>query len=240
MRRHVGFVVGLLIALSLIPHDVAASTITLSDTIRGWYMANGSANGATAGNNYFAGDCLVFSCSGADSRDFRNWFEFDLSGLSNPITSATLLLDNPSNGFNSTSDASETYSLFDIAPGNVASLGANSLAIWADLGSGSAYGSYIATIADDGKTVSIALNANALAAINAALGGQFALGGAITTLNAVADNEYLFGFTTPNLFHSQLQLTDAGPSTVPEPTSLLLLTTGLTSLVARKRMRRRR
>jgi hypothetical protein len=217
--------------------QAGASTITLDATNRGWYQPDGTANGSSSGNNYIAGDCRGPVCSGT-SDDLRDWFKFDLSSVSGTVLSAQLLLDVPAgNGFASTGGGTETYVLFDIAGGNVGSLGSNSAAIWADLGTGNLYGFHIGSGADLGTTVATALNGNGLAAITAALGGTFALGGAVGSVNGVVDDEYIFGYTNSD-YKSRLQITTEDAAAVPEPTSLLLLGAGGLGLAAKLRRRK--
>lgn len=68
-----------------------------------------------------------------------------------------------------------TYTLFDVSAASIAALGTNSPAIWADLGSGTSYGSLTVPATDQSRLpvsvttpiVSIPLNAAAVAAINA-------------------------------------------------------------------------
>jgi large repetitive protein len=215
----------------------AAATITLSAATRGWYRPTGVTNGTSATNNYISGDCRGAVC-GVESDDMRNWFNFDLSAVSGTVISARLLLDirpgGGADGYASTSSASETYTVFDVSPGNVGSLGTSSVAIHTDLGSGVTFATYIATSASLGTTASISLNAAGLAALQAAFGGAFAVGGAVTTLNGVADDEYVFGFShiTPNQTRLEITTQDA----VPEPGTWLLFGTGV-ALLATRRMK---
>lgn len=236
MKRTASVCVVALVGLVLPLSQASAGVVTLNAINRGWYETSGASNGTSATNNYLAGDCRGGLCGGGAAADAeRNWFLFNLAGVSGVVTSARLLLDNPaavvgSNGPGFNSDgASETYSVFDVAAGNIGSLGTASAAIYADLGSGTSFASYNATTADNGTTVSISLNASGLAAIMAALGGNFALGGAITTLNGVADNEHLFSWTQAISGQAarltRLEIT-TDAAAVPEPSSLLLLGSG--------------
>ena len=111
--------------------------------------------------------------------EVRNYFAFDLSGLTGAITSATLVI--PSNpfgiGYNNTSgSASITYTNWDVSTSvdDVVD-GTNGLSTFADLGSGEKFGSALVHQGDLVTTVT--LDAAALDDIFAAEGGQFAIGG---------------------------------------------------------------
>jgi hypothetical protein len=196
--------------LSSVTTDASAN-YALDAANRGWYLADGFSNGAGGSNNYVVGDCNRIDprCPGGGPgpAEWRNWFRFDLSSVSGSVTAATLVL-NVTSGFSSTTSPTGTYTLFDISPGNLGGLGTNSQTIWADIGSGISYGSYVASSANSsGTTIAIPLNAAALAAINASVGSSFALGGAITTLQGGSEVELLFGGNTTAANHTVLQLT---------------------------------
>ena len=215
----------------------------------------------SVGGGWFsdAGEHVQFNTNyavggGADGYTRNNYFLFDLSGVSGTITSATLRLYNPDTsgspsvpyGYTS-ADPSESFALFDVSttfysaytPGTplVAGYGIGSVvgqAIFSDLGSGQSYGSYTASLADNGRFVEISLNAAGLAALNAS-GGMFAVGGAITTLDGVVNPESLFAasalsFPGPN--GAQLVI-----SSVPEPAAsgLFVAGLGLVGLAVRRR-----
>ncbi len=216
------------------PQNAAAITIDAPD--RGWYGDNGTHN--TSVLNYLAGDCDGGTCvagtnTGID--EFRNFFVFDLSGVTGAIVAATLRLDNtdgtaqfPGNvGFFSDT-GSETYLVSEVSTA-IASLiaGTGGVAAFGDLGSGTSYGSFTATSADNGTFVEIALNSAGIAALNLA-SGLFAFGGAITTLNGFPDEETLFAFSDSGLLSdTQLELT-----VVPEPSTALLLAAAIALLGA--------
>ncbi len=199
-----------------------AAVITLNATERGWYNENGESNGASAGNNYIAGDCAGQLCNGTDS-DLRNWFVFDLAGVSN-VTAATLRLEVPaSDGFGSTNDSDETYSLFDVNTNPVNLGSGNSIAVWQDLGEGSIFGSYAVSSSDLGSFAEISLNAIGLATLNLNAGFSFALGGSITTLDMDANDEYAFGFT----FSTNVTELVLETQSVSAPSSILFIAMSL-------------
>lgn len=184
----------------------------------------------------------------------RLYLSFDLSGVTDPVTGATLRLRNgtytskgPSTTFPFTvlTHVSELFNVFDVSTSYAAlqspfinacacfppTPNAAGLAAFADLGTGSVYGGYTATLANVGVDVDIVLSAQAIADINAASGGGFTVGIAFAgvefngfagqlgaplvqqTIDLVQDNtkQRLILTTTP----------------VPEPASALLLLAGL-------------
>src|SRR5262249_26017955 len=75
------------------------------------------------------------------------------------------------------------------------------------LGTGTSYGSQTVSAADNGKIVSIAMNAAGGAALNAAEGSQFGVGGALTAISGTADQN-IFGHSSfgPNVANHVRQL----------------------------------
>jgi PEP-CTERM motif len=121
--------------------------------------------------------------------EVRNFFAFDLSGLTGPVTNATLTI--PSNPFgigyeNTSGGASITYTNWDVST-SVDDLtnGTNGLSTFADLGSGEKFGSV--SIGPDDLVTTVTLDAAALDALSAAEGKEFAIGGsAMATVTTVA------------------------------------------------------
>lgn len=173
---------------------------------------------------------------GMDGYTRNNFFLFDRSGVSGTITSATLRIYNPGEpaipgtpfGYTS-SDPTETYALFDVST-SVADLRAGyaigsaiGQAIFNELGSGQSYGTYAASLADNGHFVEINLNAAGLAALNAT-SDNFAVGGSITTLDNLVNKESLFVYGYLGMRPDAVQLI---VSSVPEPSELALFLAGL-------------
>jgi len=179
-----------------------------------------------------------------DSVERRNFFIFDLGGVTGEITGATLSLYNPDSdlaflkGYVSP-DPTETYTLFDVTTATstlkLSQVGAAAAAVFDDLGAGTILGQVTLSSADNGTTVSIVLDGDALAALNAARGGEFAIGGALTTLGGAAE-ERAFGFAelldNPSVRRLDLTVT-ATP--VPEPATVLLLLGGAGLFLRRRR-----
>ena len=245
-----------LLAVAVVGNSFAvpASAGFVSTTDRGRYNARGL---HTASNeNYLAG---------RQSVDSRNFFTFDLSNVSTTdlITSAMFNVFNSPvvlanlGGYNSV-DPSETFELFDVTtpigtltanhpagPGNTPN--AEGVGIFNDLGtlgggmSGS-LGAQTVSIMDNGQFVQVALNPLGLTLLNAARGGQFALGGALTSLNGN-------GTQTAFNFSSSSNTADPRGNTfltfetaaVPEPGSMILFggMAGVAGLVGRARRRRK-
>jgi len=196
--------------LAAFPFPAFSSPVTVNASDSGWYSEFGFHN--PSNTNYITGF--------TGSLVTRSLFVFDLSSISGVIVSATLRLPN----FQSLSpDATETFAIFDVstALATLTAGGSGLTGIFADLGTGTTYGSGPTpggvTL---GTTQDFGLNAAGLAALNVALGGQVALGGALTTLSGqVLANEYAFGFSQDSIPQLLLETTEA----VPEPGNMLIV-----------------
>jgi hypothetical protein len=219
-----------LIALLLLVLDCPSlfgAPVIINYTDRGWYRSSGGH--LTNNLNYFVGDNL-------SNKDTRNFFVFDLAGVTQPIASAKLALYVPGApsdagpGFASP-DGKEAYELHDvITPISTLVNGTGGVSAHTDLGSGVVYGIRSMSAADNGSVVEITLNPSAIAAMNATH-GLFGLGGSITSLDDLTNNEYVFAYTEDPANATQLRLT-----LVPEPSSGFLC---LAAIVATQLRRQR-
>src|SRR4051794_2112356 len=119
----------------LVCQVASAQTLNISAIDRGRYDATGFHDPNNL--DYGVGDIRASCPSCTD--DNRNFFVFDLSGVTQPIASAKLALE-ASNVFSA--DPGEAYELHDVTT-LITSLrnGTGGVAAWTDLGSGVVFGS---------------------------------------------------------------------------------------------------
>jgi hypothetical protein len=206
-----------------------ASVIGIDAIDSGTYQSTGLHDSGI--ENYLTGTLM---------NEHHSFFVFDLTGVTAEITAATLNLFNPGVapcclGYVSP-DSTETFALMDVStPVSTLVTGGSGVATFDDLGTGTTFGSYVASAADNGTTISIALNAAGIAALNAALGSTIAFGGVLTTLSPPT-NQYVFGFSTAVFVEDDVRRLDL--TVVPEPASLTLAGLGVAAaLLGRRRAR---
>jgi hypothetical protein len=222
---------------------------------RGWY-ANLFGIGSPVGHvvmdpnndNYIVG--FTFPNPNPFSRlaQYRNYFAFDLSAYAGQTFSdVTLRIYNPVGfppigGFFQNSPNAlpyETFVLHDVTTNATDLLsGAAGEAGYADLGEGVVFGSYNASLADNGRYIQIVLNGSGVDALNGAVnsGGIFIVGGMISTFDTP-------GFGSQVLFNAsggssnvavQMFLTTA-PVPEPETYAMMVAGLGLIGFAARRR-----
>lgn len=189
------------------------ASIEVSFTDCGWY--------SDAGVHQPANLTYIVRTNGTGNH--RNFFVFDLSGVTQTIVSAVLKLENPQSLTNS---INSTYTLYDVST-SVATLvtgQSSATAIYADLGSGVSYGSATINSSVSPGFVEISLNAAAISAMNSA-SGLFALGGALSAVGSTFTQA--FSSTNGPDFVRTLtleveQTTNPSGNLVPEPVSLVV------------------
>ena len=234
---------------SMLTCHAGVTTLTATDT--GFFNEAGrsskndgvvlGASGATF--NYSVGAIdEVPPLAGVDVKR-RNYFTFDLSGVSEPIIGATLSAFNPVGGYGSP-DATETYELFGAfasppPSGSMDALASDLEAVYSILDDGELSSATIlydeivggpgpiamieVSAADDGTFIEMSLNPLGIDFLNTFAGGKVVIGGELSTLDGVdAGDEFLFGFTSPLISG----VVDPDPAiAAPTPTPTLTLTT---------------
>ena len=143
--------------------------------------------------NYFVG------YEGGGSYEYRNYFVFDLTGVTQTITSVGLALSNPPFSYTSP-DPTETYAINDVADTSISALTRPNTfdsTVFGDLGNGQ-LGSVVVSQIYNNSTVGVDLNAAGLAYVNSHRGRQIAFGGALTTIALNNYEQSIFGNTDQN------------------------------------------
>ncbi len=158
---------------------------------------------------------------------------FDLSSVSKEVISAEFRIVCDYSYFSY--DPYETYTLFDVTNSYIeVYMGyGDNLAVYNDLGSGVVYGTVNVISNYSYETVTVTLNRDGLAALNACLGGIFMMGGSLTSIDNDDDYEILFSYCSSKNAgdgYTQLILT-----TVPEPSTLIFFSVGLWFLFHQRR-----
>lgn len=210
--------------------SASADIISLNAVDSGFYHDNGSFTSTTG--NYAAGWFVGSSPPG----ELRNFFVFDLTGISGAINSAKLQILMPSTAGYSSPDPAETFTLFD-ASTPIATLSAHvgSTAIFNDLGTGTAYASADLTGAMSNTVVDIVFNPTGITFLNANR-SPIAFGGAIVSFS-ISDPSTQSVFSNSSASSTRQLVLEVTP--VPEPASALLAAAGFAALVLPRRRFRR-
>jgi hypothetical protein len=217
-----------------------AATVVLNATDSGWFRQAGQNGNAITPNNqnFFVGTISQNFGGGTQLNNYRNFFVFDLAGISGTILSASLQILN--NG--SYDGAAGTYTVYDVTA-SLATLDGTYLdgdsvgqAVYNDLGSGTVYGLQGVDSTSSNTFVNVSFGSSGISALNAAVGNLLIVGGDLPLGGAAANKDMFY-----NAGSRQLVLTtqDSSLEANPEPGTLILLGTGLIGSAFFTRRRRK-
>jgi hypothetical protein len=218
MNINNGLVAAAFGVLSFANTTAEAAVYTIGNQASGYVSDAGNFTGIRANTNYLVGLCNADNCRSAPG-EYRDFFYFVIPELDGPITSVSLTL--PTRGVTLNQSSTTTYQVTSL---NIEQADLGPLS-FADLGTGTFYGSRDYTLADANTTQSISLSAAALDALGSG-GLTFALGGRLsspTDFSINAPDQLLFGRTQNQI--SQLIIT-----TVPLPPALSMMLFGLSGI----------
>ncbi|MBY0113001.1 MAG: hypothetical protein K2Y21_09280 [Phycisphaerales bacterium] len=218
---------GILVAAAFSSLSASGAVVSIDASVQGLWTSFGQNNKAY---NAAPGNIL---CGRNNVSIFRNYFVFNLPANLVPagqqILAAEMVGKLPWRGYLS-SDATETWTLFDVNPANYAVLvneGAsieNRVDVFNDLGTGKDYGTRVMSVADEpapntvpGQVVVPLTKPAFLTDLASRLSaGSIAIGGSITTLTGTT-LQIVFGFTgydSSNGGRATLKLTIGAPPCV--------------------------
>lgn len=173
-----------------------------------------------------------YSIGSGNGAEFRNFFSFQLPTFSSgeAVSSVSLQLTR----YNQT--ATVSYSLFDVSTDattlkNGGDLAENTAA-FNDLGTGISYGTFTVLTGTPTDILTFDFNADGIAAVNAASGQYFSVGGALSGADLAAQN-VLFASSNDRVGQQLVVTTE----TVPEPATWALMVGGLGAMFAFRRWR---
>ncbi|HEY8154891.1 MAG TPA: hypothetical protein VII72_12250 [Myxococcota bacterium] len=199
-----------------------ASAQTIDASSRGWYNSTGLHTAANL--NTLVGQ-------GTSTVRFRSFFVFDLATLTRPAGAGVLRLELESY---LGPDPMEYVAIYDVStdPADLVLDQTGRTDVYADLGGDVVYAAGYATPADVGAVIEFPLTPEAIAAINAAAGGRFAVGVSMETIRLARGNEYVrFSLAGEPRVH-QLVLTEAPATLTVGPALAALVPPGQHSLTA--------
>jgi hypothetical protein len=177
-----------LFAVGLVTVCRLNAQLSLNAIDAGRYTNTGTSNATNA--NYGAGYISPANLT------FRNFFAFDLTGITGSIVNPYITIFEPTGGFVS-NVTPLTFGLFDVTTSSTTVLagGSGLTAIYTDLGSGASYGSTSVSAANDNSFLTITLNSAFISDFIAREGSTLLIGGAITTALPQTNNERIFNGT---------------------------------------------
>jgi len=218
--------------LTCMPLPASSATINVGAIDGGWYRSDGLHRASF--DNYLAGE--------SGGTEHRNWFAFDLSSVTlqagEVIAGATLSLQNGGYG----GDENEQWTVISVESdfssvmtGHLAGSDTGK-AIFNDLKDGNIYArSTISSTTPRDEIIAVSFTSiNSISDITSSIGGLFAVGGYVSSLDSPSD-EFLFSGTAGRLGSVNLVLETAA---VPVPPAIWLFGSGLLGLIGISRRKK--
>ncbi|NBB66232.1 IPTL-CTERM sorting domain-containing protein [Pseudomonas sp. ODNR1LW] len=198
------------LALVVLP-GVALAQTTVNSSRASWVLSTGDVATRTSNYNSLTGD----------NDTYRSYISFAVPASNNAFTSAVIRVH-----LGGVGSVPSALTVYDVSSDITSAAGTD---LFADLGSGTVFGT-ISGLDTDYQTVDITLNADGLAAVNAARGGEISFGLANTATAGNLAQAYVFALTDSYTLR-QLILTPtavtAPPSTIPTMSEWAMILFGL-------------